>query len=202
MTLSIEILLFILAFSKHDGLDYNQLSIAIRNGDHNAFKTFYDAHYSSLYRFMLSRGMDHDEAEDLIQKAFLLIWEKRDGIDETKSLKAYLFQIAYTRMLNHIEYHSKFNDGEIPDTDLSSKNPEDDLDYKQLLNHLKQIIAQMPEKRRMVFELSFMKQFTYREVAEAMDISVKTVENHMALAFKDVRTTITKIYGAEILDRI
>jgi RNA polymerase sigma-70 factor (ECF subfamily) len=197
----LELLILFLALSKDSSIDDVQLSINIRNGDQKAFKTFYDKHYPGLYRFMISRGMSHDEAEDLIQKAFIMIWEKRDGIDETKSLRAYLFQIAYSRMLNHVEYHSKFRDEDPPDNDISEKSPESDTDYSELLHQIKKIIAGMPEKRALVFELCFMKQFTYKETADAMDVSPKTVENHMALAFKDMRAALKEVYGEEILNR-
>jgi RNA polymerase sigma-70 factor, ECF subfamily len=197
----LELLILFLALSKDSSIDDVQLSVNIRNGDQKAFKTFYDKHYPGLYRFMMSRGMSHDEAEDLVQKAFIMIWDKRSGIDETKSLRAYLFQISYTRMLNHVEYHSKFKDQDPPDNDISERNPESDTDYSELLHQINKIIAGMPEKRAMVFELCFMKQFTYKETADAMDISPKTVENHMALAFKDMRAALKDVYGEEILNR-
>jgi RNA polymerase sigma-70 factor, ECF subfamily len=198
----LELLLLFLALSKSSSLADNQLSIKIKNGNQKAFKEFFDTQYPALYRFMRSRGMSHDEAEDLVQKAFVLIWEKRSGIDENKSLRAYLFRIAYTRMLNHVEYQSKFKDVDPPENEISVKNPETDSDYSELVHQIKRIIAAMPEKRATVFELCFMKQFTYKETAEAMDVSVKTVENHMALAFKDMRSALINIYGEEILNRI
>ncbi len=196
-----ELLLLLLALSKSPYLDDNQLSIKIRNGNQKAFKEFFDLHYPALYRFMRSRGMSHDEAEDLVQKAFVMIWEKRSGINENKSLRAYLFRIAYTRMLNHVEYQSKFKDVAPPEDEISVKNPETDSDYSELVHQIKRIIAAMPEKRATVFELCFMKQFTYKETAESMDVSVKTVENHMALAFKDIRSALINIYGEDLLNR-
>lgn len=196
--MSIEILLLILAFAKHENLDLVNLSIAIREGDHNSFKQFYDAHYASLYRFLVSRGMSHDEAEDLIQKAFITIWEKREGIDETKSLRAYLFQIAYRQMINHIEYHSKFRDEDLHDLKITAGNPDQDIDYLRLLDIIRKTIAVMPEKRKVVFELCFMKQFTYKETADALNVSIRTVENHMALAFKDLRKAVNEYYGPEM----
>ena len=56
----------------------------------------------------------------------------------------------------------------------------------------------MPEKRGMVFDLCFMQEFTYKETADALNVSPKTVENHMALAFKDLRTRLTQIYGEDL----
>jgi RNA polymerase sigma-70 factor (ECF subfamily) len=199
MTLSAELLLLLLAFAKYNGIDPSELSAAIRNGDHAAFKTFHDEHYDGLYRFMVSRGMSHAEAEDLVQRAFVMIWEKRGGIDETKSLRAYLFQIAYSRMLNHVDYQSKFNDDDPPEEDHSVHTPETDVNYKELLRIVKQAIRDMPEKRGLVFESCFMEQNTYKETAEAMDVSVKTVENHMTLAFKDLRSVLSEMYDDEVL---
>ncbi len=195
-----EFLLLLLAFSKNPSLDDQQLSNKIKNGSQEAFKHFFDAHYPALYRFMRSRGMSHDEAEDLVQRAFVIIWEKRNGIDETKSLRAYLFQIAYSRMLNHIDYNSKFKDEDPPEDVSKTEDPDAKSDYSELLTQIKIIIASMPEKRAMVFELCFMKQFTYKETAAAMNVSVKTVENHMALALKDMRAALTNVYGEDLLN--
>ena len=201
MILSAECLILLLAFAKYNGIDPSSLSVAIRNGDQEAFKTFYDEHYDGLYRFMVSRGMSHAEAQDLVQKAFVMIWEKRDGIDETKSLRAYLFQIAYSRMLNHVEYQSKFDGNDPPPEDTDVHTPETEVDYKELLRIVKQAIRNMPEKRGLVFESCFMQQHTYKETADAMDVSVKTVENHMSLAFRDLRSALSQTYGEEVLSK-
>jgi len=185
-----ELILLLLAFSKSDEFEGDELCLKIKNGDQDAFKKFFETHNQPLYRFLVSRGVDGPVAEDLVQKAFLMIWEKRNGIDPEKSLKAYLFQIAYSRMLNHIRDHKKFDDGrDIPDRE-SSRTPEDDLENHQLKTAIDKAVAAMPDKRRMVFEFCFLKDFTYRETAEAMDVSVKTVENHMALALKDMRNSL------------
>lgn len=200
MILTPELVLLLFAFAKQNAIDWSGVSVAIRNGDHKAFQTFYDEYYDAVYRFLVSRGMSHDDAKDLIQKAFLLIWEKRDTIDENKSLRAYLFQIAYTRMLNHINYNTKFSDESPEESNTQSLDPNEELDYSELVGHLRKIISGMPEKRSMVFELCFMKQMTYKEVADAMGLSVKTIENHMAFAFKDVRQALTNVYGDNLLN--
>ncbi len=197
-----EVILLILAFAgKDDSLDGKDLSVEIRNGNRQAFRRFYDKHYPGLYRFLVSRGMSYDEAADLVQNAFVMIWEQRSDIDEKKSLRAFLFRIAYSRMLNYISYQSKFT-GEItsdtPSGDSTEPDSEKALHYSDLLGRVRKIIAAMPEKRATVFELCFMKQFTYKETAEALGVSHKTVENHMALAFRNLRSELVKIYGDEL----
>ena len=197
-----EVILLILAFAgQDDSLDGKALSVEIRNGNQQAFRTFYDKYYPGLFRFMVSRGMSHDEAADLVQNAFVMIWERRSDIDEKKSLRAFLFQVAYSRMLNHITYQSKFTDEAASDTQTGDRTDPDsgnELHYSELLGIIRKKIAAMPEKRAMVFELCFMKQFTYKETAEALGVSHKTVENHMALAFRNLRSELVKIYGEEL----
>ncbi|MGF1669096.1 MAG: RNA polymerase sigma factor [Balneolaceae bacterium] len=197
---SAEGLLLILALSKSDGFEENELYLRIRKGDHQAFKMFYNRHSLSLYRFIVSRGMDEADAQDLVQKAFVLVWEKRDGIDPAKSLRAYLFQIAYTRMLNHFRDNKKFDDSEEIPVGIDEKTPAENLENKLLKKAIDKAIQAMPEKRRMVFEFCFLKDFTYRETAEVMNVSVKTVENHMALALKDMRKSLKRFHENEKIE--
>lgn len=198
LLISSELLLLILALSKESDLDDIALSLAIKSGDQKAFEKFFNRHYDYLYRFLISRKMSPEEARDLAQKAFVMIWEKRKGIDETKSLRSYLFTIAYTRMLNHVEYRAKFEDHDLPERQATDTNVEQNLDYKELISVIRTVIAGMPEKRGMVFDLCFMQEFTYKEAADAMDVSPKTIENHMTLAFKDLRKKLTQIYGENL----
>lgn len=194
-----ELIILILAFAKDRSADDISIYLAIKNGDSEAFREFFNANYDSLYKFLISRGMSYDEAEELIQKAFVLIWEKRENIDETKSLRAYLFQIAYSRMLNHIKYQSRFTETDHPVENKHHSDTETDINHSELLSHVRAIISDMPDKRGMVFELCFLKQFTYKEAADTMGVSTKTIENHMGQAFKDLRSSLKQIYGKEIL---
>lgn len=197
-----ELILIILAVSDDPKVDWKELAVSIRNGSHEAFRAFYESQYDALYRFLKSRGLSHDEAEDIIQKAFILVWEHRGTIDENKSLRAYLFQIAYTRMINYVKYQSRFDDADPVENNSRSFDSSHEMDYKELITVIRRILAEMPEKRAQIFELCFLKQFSYKEVADTLDVSVKTVENHMTLAFKDIRQSLTKIYGESLLQKL
>jgi len=187
----LPILLFALATSPSREVDRVELAQQIKNGNHNAFHTFYDLHYNMLYRFLLSKGIRDEVAKDLLQQAFLYIWENRSNIKPKKSLRAYLFSIAYSRMLNNIRDNKKFDDSGYDDRDKSVEiSPQEKMQHRELLQAVKKAIAEMPEKRSLVFDMCFMQEFTYKETAGAMGVSVKTVENHMGLAFKDLRTAL------------
>lgn len=197
--ISVFWLLFAAAAAINISGDDKDLAQRIRNGDHNAFKTFFDTHFKSLFRFLISRGIDKATAEDLIQKAFVIIWEKRAGIDENKSLRAYLYRTAYTRMLNEIKYNTRFDDdAEFPQPE-GMQSPEDNVQYSQLMKTIHEVVSNMPEKRGMVFDFCFSQQFSYKETAEAMGINIKTVENHMGMALKEVRYAL-KEYRVENLN--
>lgn len=184
-----DILIFIILLSTEDQSSGKQIYEAIKEGDEKAFKVFFDEHYDALYIFLRNRSVRRDVAEDLIQKAFVYIWENRQNIKPHLSLKAYLFRIAYTRMLNHFDQKKDFLDLE-KQTNGISTTPHDSAEFNDLREAFHKAIEEMPEKRRLVFESCFLQDLTYKETAKIMSISVKTVENHMALAFKDLRKAL------------
>ncbi len=183
-------LLILLALRKENNKDNPELLLAIKSGDHKAFKRFFDEHHSFLYHFLLKKGLSEQQAEDLVQQAFVMIWEKRKEIDEQKSLRAYLFRIAYTRMLNLFRDHSKFDDNAEPAATESEIQADANLENQELAQALTNAINQMPEKRKEVFRLCFIQEFTYKSAAEVLGVSVKTIENHMGLALKDLRNKL------------
>ncbi|MFN1833617.1 RNA polymerase sigma factor [Balneola sp. MJW-20] len=193
MNVLIAQIIFFLATSEYQGQENSELYERIKNGDKKAFRSFFDKHHKELYYFLLKKNVSSTEADDLIQQAFVYIWENRSGIDETKSLRAYLFRIAYTRMLNAFRDSKKFDgNAEIPQETYSS-DPEKKIENKELKSAIDQAIASMPEKRQNVFRLCFIQEFTYKEAAEFLDVSHKTIENHMGLALKDLRKALSEV---------
>lgn len=183
--------LLLFLFASMPQAERQELYEAIKNGDQHAFKAFYDTNFEKLFAYLENRGIRSDAAEDIIQKAFIYIWENRQKIDSSLSLRAYIYRIAYTRMLNYIdqkkettEWDTSFNKTEI--------TPLADAEYSDLKSSFRQTLKKMPERRRAVFEHCFIHELTYKETADVLSISPKTVENHMALAFKDMRASLEK----------
>lgn len=190
VSLYVQLVLFFLALATSDDVNSKELAWKIKQGNHHAFRKFFNAHHKALFRFLIGKGIAHYTAEDLIQKAFIYIWENRDNIDPDKSLRAYLFRIGYTRMLNHIRDNAKFDDSATNPGPETALDPEDKVQEEELRDAIDRAIKNMPEKRGLVFEMCFIQEFTYKEAAETLDISPKTVENHMGLALKDIRTAL------------
>jgi len=190
-TAILESILLLFLFASSGKAERNELYEAIKNGDQRAFKAFYDTNFEKLFAYLKNRGIRWDAAEDIIQKAFIYIWENRRKIDSSLSLRAYIYRIAYTRMLNYIDQKK-----ETTEWDTSFKKteitPHEDAEYSDLKSSFRQTLKKMPERRRAVFEHCFIHELTYKETADVLSISPKTVENHMALAFKDMRASLEK----------
>jgi RNA polymerase sigma-70 factor (ECF subfamily) len=92
-------------------------------------------------------------------------------------------------MLNHFRDHKKFSDQ--PEFDQpTSQTPEETMERQELKKQIDNAIRKMPEKRQTAFRLCYLQGFSYKEAAVTMNISEKTVENHMGLAFKDLRRAL------------
>lgn len=183
-------LLFFLALSIESSKDDDELSEKIKNGDKGAFEAFYRSHSGALQSFLQSKGLSRQEAEDLLQQAFLIIWEKRSEIDPSRSLRSFLFTTAYRRMLNLFRDRKDTVSDYAYVLESGGQNPAELTETREAIRHLHSSLKKMPDKRREVFELCYLQEFTYKEAAEALGVTRKTVENHMGLALKDLRLAL------------
>jgi RNA polymerase sigma-70 factor (ECF subfamily) len=188
------VLLAVLALALEEDPPPDVLAERIKDGDRAAFRTFFERHHGRLFGYLCSRGLDAATAEDLVQKAFLYVWEHRAEIDPDQSLRAYLFRIGYTRALNHHRNASRTEpEATLDDTPGTQAPPDEETINAELRSALDNAIAALPDRRRAVFELCFLRDFTYREAATALDIRPRTVETHMRLALRDLREALSEL---------
>ncbi len=164
------------------------------------FENLFRTHFQHLVNFAAQYVIEQTIAEDICQKVFLTLWEKRTTIDPNQSIKSYLFTAVRNKCLNHIRDHKKFRsqvlDLDCGEYDLEEPVPEEADDA--LAAQVKNALEQLPQKCRQVFELSKFQNLKYKEIAEELDISVKTVEAHMGKALKTLRTLL-KNYSIKII---
>jgi RNA polymerase sigma-70 factor (ECF subfamily) len=173
------------------------LAIAIKSGDRTAFRRFFEAHHEALLRYLIHRRVSPDVAEDLVQNAFVHIWENRASIKPGGSLRGLLFRIGYTRALNHFRDTSRFADVAPEDAPVSvAEESQDPAERDEVRALVQAAVAVLPERRRAVFELCILQDLSYAEAAEALGISRKTVENHMGYALKAVRARLAGLRDA------
>lgn len=189
--------LFLLGLALRDDPAARDLAQRIRQGDPEAFRTFFDRHHRRLFGYVCSRGVPEDAAADLVQNAFVYIWTHRESIDPDRSLRAYLFRIGYTRAFNYVRDTAAIDgDAELDlRPDASNPAPDDDAQLQLLRESVDKAINQLPERRRAAFRLCFIEGLTYREAADALDVTPKTIENHISHALRDLRD---KLEGYEL----
>lgn len=173
-----------------------QLFSRLRAGESSALDELFRRYYVELCRVALRFVNNEQEAEDIIQELFVSIWEKRTSQrDDLEAVGAYLRRAARNRSLNYLRDRSRIpvDDGEVPVTIDSGHLADDDLNQEELRNHIHRAIDALPERCRLVFVMSKLEDMTHKEIAEALDISPKTVENQMTRAYRYLRDWLGEI---------
>lgn len=154
---------------------------------HTGFEALFRAHYAELCAYAQRFLPDLDQAEDVVQRTFVKFWEKREELQLQGSARPYLFRAVRNTALNQKRDSSNLTSEESLATVMGSESTESPLDESELSNQISEAIQEMPTVRRQVFLLSREEGKKYREIAEELDISVKTVENHMGKALNFMR---------------
>lgn len=153
------------------------------------FEKVFKTHFQHLFNFALQFVPDDEAARDITQSVFIKLWEHRDNLDIDKSVKSYLFTSVRNACINHIRDNKKFKsnilDIELAEMDFGEFS--DTHTYNELEKKINEILSTLPEKSRQIFELSRFENKKYREIAEELEISEKTVEAHVSKVLKILR---------------
>lgn len=164
------------------------------------YESCFRTYYKQLVVFAYKIVHRQDVAEDMVQQVFLNVWEHLEHLDVDKGILSYLYQSTRNRCLNHLNsaYQASTMHVEEPLSDRPAA-ADRGLETKELLLQIKAAIQELPEKCREVFLLSREQGLTYKEIAAALDISVKTVENQMGKALKHLYNRIGSNLGAILI---
>lgn len=166
-------------------LDDSQLVTAIRNGDSASFQALYNRYATLIYRFLWKRTGQRETAEDLTQECFFRLWHGRDKLNPDLSIKAWCYQVASNLAVDHLR--KKVNASESVELDEWFAGVEPNEVRFQIKKHVHKAIADLPPAQGKVFWLCRYEGFSYNEVGQMLNISTKTVENHMNRALKKLR---------------
>ncbi|MFN0173033.1 MAG: RNA polymerase sigma-70 factor [Saprospiraceae bacterium] len=172
-----------------------QLLSALRFGNEGALRQIFDRHYPLLLSDIYRLIPDESTCQDLAQELFVDLWNKRENLDIHTSLRAYLRRAAVNKSLNYIKANRRnlFEDADdlahLPDTSASDTKKREAQETLEDALHV--AISALPEKCRVVFNLSRFEQLSHREIAEKLGISVKTIENQITKAMKMLREALT-----------
>ena len=158
-------------------------------GDYDAYEDLFMQFYSKFVSFADSILHDREVAKDLVQEQFLKVWINRERLDEKKSIQNYLYVFTKRAILNYLRDHKQAD--RIEDIEMAffkeKETPGSFVEINELKHRLYCGISQMPEQRKRVFLLSREEGLSNQEIAERLNLSVRTVERHISLALSDIR---------------
>lgn len=181
--------------------DYQRIKVAIPNtsttvkplsaGSEQEFEQLFKEHFKSLYAYAFTILKNEAVAEETVQNVFYKIWEKKVPDNIQTSLKAYLYKAVYHDCLNYLK-HQKIKARYQLHVMHQSNNHNDQGAAKKILvreleEKLRAAMNTLPQQCRTIFQLSRFEGLKYQQIADQLGISVKTVENQMGKALKQLR---------------
>ena len=173
----------------------NEIIGRIRQGDIGQFEALFRSSYVSLVKYARTLIKDVDTAEEIVQDLFFRLWQDKGKIKIESSLNGYLFRAVHNRCLHYIE-HQKVIERHAQEmayeTNRSSENPAEVLQYKELQAKIARILERLPERCGKIFVMNRFEGLKYAEIAEKLSVSVKTVEANMGKALKEFRKALAE----------
>ncbi|MCA0334622.1 MAG: RNA polymerase sigma-70 factor [Bacteroidetes bacterium] len=155
------------------------------------FESLFKQYYQRLCSYAFTFLNDIESSEDVVQELFIYIWENQKPFFETENIKFYLFTAVRNNCLKRIQKNSKIIIKELDDYDATDEITillDEDVTDKEPKVLIAKAMNSLPPKCREVFMLSRMSGFTYQQIADALNISVKTVENQMGKAIRMMKS--------------
>ncbi|RXQ89007.1 sigma-70 family RNA polymerase sigma factor [Ancylomarina salipaludis] len=157
------------------------------------FEKVFDLHAPLLHNFIYYKCGDSDISHDIVQEAFIKLWENCKKVLLLKA-KSFVYTVAKNLFLNLVEHQKvKLKYHQVSTEELNYESPEYLMEEEEFRERLNRAIADLPEKQRVVFLLNRIDKKTYAEIAGMMDVSVKAIEKRMHLALVSLREKIDHI---------
>jgi RNA polymerase sigma-70 factor, ECF subfamily len=181
-------------FTRMDVNDGYLIESLVRQ-DEAVFEQVFKTHFKNLHAYACTIIKDEAAAEEVVQQVFFKLWERSKALSISGSVAAYLYRAVYNESLNYLK-HQKVQSNYQQYFTHTMKNENDaagkKLSLKELEGKLHTALNELPEQCRTIFQMSRFEELRYREIAEQLGISVKTVENQMGKALKLLRTKLVE----------
>ena len=173
-------------------------------GDEDAFCELYAAYKNRLIFFAMRFLKSREYAEDIFQDAFTIIWQGRRFINPEASFSSYLYTIVRNRILNQLrdlESQTKLKEQILAQAVDYSNDTSDSILANDLRGLIARAMQQLTARQREIFEMSRRQDMSHREIAEALGISVYTVQEHISTSLRILRTHLEKhsVVGVDLV---
>lgn len=182
--------------SSEISLKERELIQRLNNNDELALASIYNEYWEIMYLGAYNLVKNKQVSEDIVQDVFVNIWKKRGGLEIKVSLRSYLYTSTIYKTYDYfrknksairVDLLENFNER------VQNSNPETKLMDKELQDYLEAVINELPEKCRVVYNLSRNEQLSHKEIAVKLNISTRTVEGHITKALKVLRKSLSSI---------
>ena len=184
-----------------DEIEILQNKIATQN-DQNAFGQLYIAFMPSLVQFAQSILKNKELAEEVVSDVFIKIWQNRGQLLHISNFKLYPYVSTKNTAFNYLSRHFRKEVVSLDEMSLSlssiSYNPEQMMITSEVINRINTAIAMLPPRCKLIFKLVKEDGLRYNDIAELLNISVKTIDNQMVIAIKKIGKAINFDLKAEL----
>jgi len=184
-------------------LDQNEIRKLI-SGDESVFERIFNLYYTALIFFAKEYVIVEDQAREIVQEAFIKLWEKRQSLSTDSNIKAYLYITTRNLCLNYLDHirvgqrFKRMKERDILTLELNSIALNDPtaehLIASELESQIEKLIEELPEQNRKVFKMHRYDDMKYSEIAQQLNISVKAVEAHISRALKHLRDHLREYF--------
>ena len=176
-----------------DNISDSLLVKRIRQDDKDAFKSLYNRYNKKIYFFALKYLKNPIEAEELVQSVFINIWEYRLSIDPDNSVRSYIYKAAVNYIYNYLKkkaIRARFIESEIRKDEILSNVTYEQVFFHDLEKSINTFVETLPYQQQQIFKLSRYEGLSHKEIAEKLDLSVRTVENQIYRVLKILKSKL------------
>jgi len=189
----------------YQNLEEAELINEVQAGKNGAWEFITNTYYPQILNFITGMTRDRETAEELVQDVFVNFWVKRDRLNVQISLKAYLYRAARNHTLNYLKrkkFEQDYQKGLLLTTPWKKNQTEQDFQFSELEKHLGDAIESLPENCKEIFLLSRFEGMTYKEIANTLDVPVRTVHYQIGLALKHLRSKLKGHVDEHLLNSV
>jgi len=181
-------------------VDNKDLILRLKQGEEKALEIIYKIYFKPLCYFALDFTDDIDTAEEIVQNTIVNLWEKSKSVDANTNLKSYLFSSVRNSSINYLK-HKKVEQKyiEIKKLTLQEDSYSNDTYSDEIFDKLNENIEKLPEQCRIIFKMNRFDELKAKEIAEKLNLSVRTVENQIAKALKFLKSEMSDLISIILL---
>jgi RNA polymerase sigma-70 factor, ECF subfamily len=153
---------------------------------------YFQAHFEGLYRYAFTILKNNDDAKDAVQAVFVNLWQKRATIDEQQSVQSYLYTSVYNYCLN-VKRNEKVRQAYLQNNQAPLQVFNDELVSRENISRITEALESLPPQCKLIFMKSRFEKKKYAEIAQEMDLSVKTIEVQIGKALKILREKLSEV---------